>query len=222
VIAADDDRPFIDAKQQKRFERVVLIYLGGKMVQRKISSRCPRNGDWDISAGGLNYRSSCNRPFWHEAHHMVPNGALHAAVEAVGSDLPQHAEITLKIRDGLLEAIYNVNHKINMIILPIEKRIAEAILLPMHVDRLGGSNVRHTSYSDYVQQKLDKVFEKVASKVDPAKHEVPNLEDSKTKLEDLSNTLRKEIKATGRAGPGTSLDESFAPAPSDPGESLGG
>src|SRR5512138_1814596 len=55
-------RPFIDRQRERRFERVVLVYQPKTrtMVQRRISSRCPRDGDWDITATGLNYRSSCN------------------------------------------------------------------------------------------------------------------------------------------------------------------
>ena len=181
------------------------------MVQRKVHSKKPKAGDWDVTADGMNYRTTCNRPYWHEAHHIIPNGALHDAILSVGKGTGLEGEIAAKIRDGLLQAGYNLNHKRNMMILPIEKQISDAICLPIHVDRSKAANLRHTSYSAHVQQRLNEIFAPVKSKVDPSKHEIPNLEDTKTELEMLSDTLRTDIKGAGRRAPGTFLEDNFKP-----------
>jgi hypothetical protein len=190
---------------------VVLIYFNKRMFKRTVNSPCPSDGEWDIAADKYNYRSTCNRPFWHESHHIVPNGALHEAITDVGEGTSIPKEITIKVRDGLLDALYNINHKRNMIILPIEAQIGKAILLPLHVDRLKGEGYRHSNYSAYVREKLNEIFGPVKSKIDPAKHQVPPMDDTKTGLEGLSDTLRVEIKAAGSRSPGTSLDDNFAP-----------
>lgn len=206
-------RAFMAREGLPKYERVVLVYNPAtkRMMRRTVQSRRPTEADqWNVATDKLNYRSTCNRPYWHEAHHIVPNGALHAAIEKIGEGEALHQEIAIKVRDGLLKAQYNLNHKLNMIVLPIERQIAEAIELPIHVDRLDpGANYRHGSYSDTVQKELEKVFEDVRSKVDPAVHETPPMNDVKDRIVPLSIQLRARIKAAGAASPGTSLDRAF-------------
>ena len=93
----------------------------------------PKEGEWDLSKrrDSKNFRSSCNVPYWHEAHHIIPHGELRDAINAVGTgtEAAIYREI---IREGLLDEKYNLNHKLNMIILPMDKKVARALKLPRH------------------------------------------------------------------------------------------
>lgn len=205
---------FLESDTKKRFQRVVVFPSNGRMIPRTFMAHRPKEGYWDIagsdkSPGATNYRTTCNRPFWHEAHHIVPNGAFKNAILAVGKGTPKHGEYGFAIKEGLLKEKYNLNNKRNMIILPIAARIAKAIGLPMHIDRLGTSNVRHTSYSDDVETRLDKIFGPIEKALDA--HEKPSYVDCKQDIEELSDTLRGQIKTRGKTG--QALDELFAPPP---------
>jgi A nuclease family of the HNH/ENDO VII superfamily with conserved AHH len=203
---------FLESNTRKRYRRVVVFPSNGRMIPRQFMARRPKPGEWNIggadrSPGATNYRTTCNRPFWHEAHHIIPNGSFKNAIVAVGKGTDKHSEYTHEIKRGLMTEKYNLNNKVNMIILPIVSRIAKAIGLPMHVDRLGTTNVRHTSYSDHVEQRLDEIFGPIEKTLEA--HEKPAYKDCRSDLERFSGTLRTEIKSLGKTG--QALDELFAP-----------
>jgi A nuclease family of the HNH/ENDO VII superfamily with conserved AHH len=68
----------------------------------------------------------------HEAHHMVPNSELRGPIEDVGKDTPLEADLIRLIRGGLLNEGYNLNDKLNMIILPMCLPASKALGLPTH------------------------------------------------------------------------------------------
>ena len=89
----------------------------------------PKCGDWD--PGGQNFEHFI-RPYWHNAHHIVPNRALDNAIQVAGEE---DARIPNLIKAGLLKADYNLNDELNMIILPMERLIAATLGLPRHLKR---------------------------------------------------------------------------------------
>lgn len=163
----------------------------------------PVKYEWDITKNGENFRTSCNTPYWHEAHHIVTHGELHDSINSVGegSESPIYRHV---IRKGLLEEKYNLNHKSNMIILPMDKRIAEAIGLPRH--RRTPRIRSHRAYSKIVRSKLDKVFKPIQQE-ESAHKKTPDYKECRKKIGRISSRLRPLIK---NAGGKISMDEAFA------------
>jgi hypothetical protein len=157
---------------------------------------------WNVTEAGMNFRSSCNLPYWHESHHIVPNGELRDSIEAVGTgNLAEKYRIC--IRKGLLEEKYNLNFMDNMVILPMDRKVAKAIQLPRHRQTPGHRS--HKAYSKYVRGKLDSIFSKIRDQ--EKKHlRKPKYKACKRELLDLSAELRTEIFAAGGLG---SLDQAF-------------
>ena len=83
--------------------------------------------EWDLGKG-QNFDHFA-KPYWHNAHHIVPNRALASAITDAASDAKDSRLINL-IKAGLMKAKYNLNDKINMVILPMERIVAAALALP--------------------------------------------------------------------------------------------
>jgi hypothetical protein len=154
-------------------------------------------------------------PFWHNAHHMIPNGSLNNSITAAGKNLAN------VIRIGLLKATYNLNDKVNMIILPMKMADADALGLPRHLIGDEGSGQKpekysHRKYSEDVEALLKdimrdfKVLADEAVKAVAKKHKQPNPKLAKDKLEDLSRRLYKAITTVGLKAEGKSLSEKSA------------
>lgn len=170
-----------------------------------ISDTGPQPHAWDV--GGSNFQSWIT-PYWHNAHHIIPNGVLaHCIAAAADGD----TKLTLLLRAGLLGAKYNLNHKINMIILPMAEDVARALGLPRHLigpQKGGGGEVRsHTSYSDKVKDRLGGVMDDYKKVLEQKgeDHPAPPNELSKEKLEKCSQDVYESIKAFGKAQPGAPL-----------------
>lgn len=168
----------------------------------------PKEGEWDVSKrrDSKNFRSSCNVPYWHEAHHIVPHGELRDAINDVGTGT-EAAIYREVIREGLLDEKYNLNHKSNMIILPMDKKIARTIDLPRH--RRTPNHWSHRAYSDHVRTQLDDIFKSIRQE-ESAHKKRPEYKACKSRIVAKSNTLRNDIIAAGGQG---SLDEAFATPP---------
>ena len=154
------------------------------------------------------------RPYWHNAHHIIPNGALKTAIATAGKST---AGMTNLIKQGLLKAEYNLNDKINMIILPMEMRHGVILKLPRHLkgDEVGPNEKQeffsHEAYSDEAEISLGqimKTFKAEAAKAMKAvegTHEKPDATLSKQELEALSERLYNAIKSAGLVRPGAAL-----------------
>jgi A nuclease family of the HNH/ENDO VII superfamily with conserved AHH len=155
------------------------------------------------------------RPYWHNAHHIIPNGSLKNAIANTGaaaSGLPN------LIKQGLLKATYNLNDKVNMIILPMERKWGVLLGLPRHLkrDEVGPNEKQeffsHANYSDAAEKGLEPImngFKKMAvAAMDSAKpHEKPDVQLSKEQLESLSRRIYSSIKTAGKVKPGEALSK---------------
>lgn len=203
-------RPLSRAGEQKTLR---LMDRGGIMRTRN----APTQGEWDLTHGS-NFQRNCNTPYWHEAHHIVPNSVLERAVDNVvkDSDAPQtYKEL---IGCGLLDAKYNLNHMENLILLPGEERVAAVLRLLRHLE-----TERHRDHLPYRQYVLSKVQPKLAPvQAELEAHGTPDYEASADDIVGVSRTVRSEIKRAGSRGTGASLDEEFPgaeaprPAPKKP------
>jgi A nuclease family of the HNH/ENDO VII superfamily with conserved AHH len=158
----------------------------------------PGQGDWDVTAG--NFDTSCNVPYFHEAHHIVPNSTLAKAIE--GAVVTQ-AHV-YRVRGGLLDAGYNLNYKKNMILLPLDKAVAARLELPRHrrIDKFS-----HTTYSNYVEEWLTKQLLQIAQALDLDAHADPDLKSFKEFLDQVQMHLYAHILIAGEEVEITMLDE---------------
>ena len=161
----------------------------------------PKAKDWDPCVGE-NFRHF-TKPYWHNSHHIVPNGVLATAIlEASKKD----QRLSYLIKSGLLKAGYNLNARLNMIILPMEKEVAAALMLPRHlVGGEGGTNEKkeYFSHKDYSTRIADKVkavideYANILTKDPPEDHDRKPSELSKAKLERISKTVYTLLLAAG-------------------------
>lgn len=178
-------------------------------------------GSWDLGkavytkADGQvvsNYDTS-TLPFWHNAHHIIPNSTLNNELNSIPDNLKS------LVRGGLLDAKYNLNHKINMVILPMSKDVAAALGLPRHLT--GNEPVKkrtpkrkerapkvtdHPNYSKLVKYKIKPVVDnyKAAAKKALKKCKEPDGEYSKVKLEKISIDIFNQLKQVAN---GLALDD---------------
>lgn len=180
----------------------------------------PKEGDWhvggpprEISRGtfkgadkilvGHNFTRD-TWPYWNNAHHLIPKGTFEAAVKEQGT------KISELIQESLLKAKYNINHKINMLLIPQDREVANILGLPRHIQLKDGDIagldaecMDHPVYSMWtrtVKSGLNEVIqgykgicESAEKKAKEAGHENPDPELDKKKLERLSRTLLEQI-----------------------------
>ena len=198
----DDSRRYNWPRYKDLAQKNLSLFTRLRFGVRKVKPPNETERSWDVTEDGLNFRSSCNYPYWHESHHIVPHGELRDAIEDVGEG--SLCEIYRRcIRKGLLEEMYNLNFKDNMVILPMDRKIAKTIKLPRH--RMTPGHRSHRAYSKYVNQKLSAIFDKV--KKQEKKHiKKPKYKKCKRQLLSAAKALRTEIFAAGGL---VSLDEAF-------------
>jgi hypothetical protein len=198
----------------KRYASLTDRYKTGARMAKKgifpkgmtLTKKAPLPRQWDLGVG--NNFQDWREPYWHNAHHIVPNAVLNASLEKAANG---NSSVTLLVRSGLLGAKYNLNYKINMVILPMAEEVAAALSLPRHLigkTRVGPSEMRsHKDYSNNVKKGVDTVMSEYVKIFDPPQKGHPE-EPSKLcrkKLERCSKQTYKQIKAFGVESPGEAL-----------------
>lgn len=149
---------------------------------------------WDVVAG--NFDGKCRKPYYHQAHHIVPNSVLEGCIYQAAQESASFTLYKL-VRMGLLEAKYNLNHKDNMIILPMGKYVAKRLKLPRHLE--AGAQA-HDAYSKKVKNEVQKVIDQYKRLVEQAVPECdkpPPAELAKEGLMEVSTMMRSAIRAWG-------------------------
>ncbi|MFY2560375.1 AHH domain-containing protein [Corallococcus terminator] len=149
----------------------------------------PHGTSWDLD--GANFTDSASVPYSFEAHHVVPTNELMNAINSVGKTSPMKLEIVTLVRKGLMEEEYNLNDKVNMLILPMERDESFALALPKHKVTVQQPN--HYRYSNYVRQRLDKLFRHMKKDVD--KHEEEAKESDKAAKSSAKEATRSDTEA---------------------------
>jgi hypothetical protein len=177
----------------------------------------PRKGDWFLEGPtdtgykvgkktvpkGANF-SKDQWPYWHNSHHLIPKGMFLAEINARAA-----APV---VRLTLLKAMYNINHKINVGILPQDAEVAKMLALPRHLilgkssklTTLAEEYFNHTEYNDAVKDRLDEIlddFSKLCDKA-PPEHDDPEVTLTKDKLEKLSKDCWRKCVSFAGAGDG--------------------
>ncbi len=110
------------------------------------------------------------------------------------------------MQQGLLQAHYNINHKINMLFLPQDKEVGKILDMPRHIQLkeddgdVAQSCTNHSVYNEMVKtmenglKKIIKEYRKVIEKAQTDNAcETPDFKLDKSKLEKLSRKLLKLI-----------------------------
>lgn len=185
-------KPLADAGQ--KVETAQTVARSKNLFPKHYKSHLdpPAEGDWDVK--GDNFFARCFDPYWHEAHHVVPNSTLAQAIASV-----DNGTYTVVIRHGLASESYNLNDKKNMVMLPMDAAVAKAMRLPRH--RQTATTRSHQGYSRHVLNRLTEIFNELAEQL--AMHEAPKYKSVKKDIEALSENLFTAI-VTSEAG---SLDD---------------
>lgn len=190
--------------------------------------KVPQPGDWDVDGPkrkkvkdgsgkeiplGKNFTGGF-WPYWNNAHHMIPKDTLNARIAAAHND----PKIVNLIRAGLLKAKYNVNHYVNMILLPMDKEVGFLLKLPRHLSLEQGSTefddnpkFDHTVYNAKVVTRLKSIMKNFAEEAEETKRKKRSCNIakmvplSKAKLVVLSEDCLTSIKAFGILSPGEPL-----------------
>ncbi len=156
-----------------------------------------------------NFRQWCTVPYWHNSHHIIPNGVLNGLLlESSMTDM----RLFWLVRVCLLNAKYNLNAKENMILLPMRKYVANVLCLPRHIagvdcePSVTPERVNHSKYNSNVRIKVKKVISKFAKDIVAEEHNVKLPKIAKTKLENISKNIYKKLRAWGKKAKGKSLD----------------
>jgi hypothetical protein len=119
----------------------------------KFVLNAPKKGEWDVGTG-RNFKWDSRTPYLHNAHHVVTNSQLRSAIEKSEDKFPG---FTLVVRKGLLRADYNLNHRDNVVILPMDSKVAGALNLPRHLITVLHRD--HYVYSKHVGMELKSIMQ---------------------------------------------------------------
>jgi hypothetical protein len=141
--------------------------------------------------GGMGY----HHPYFHNYHHMVPNGAIH---EFIGCTENGTKKLFL-----LMTSLYNINAADNIVLLPKQSFVGRALGLPIHCPYGQRS---HPTYSNSCQKTLSKIsdlLQEVLDQGSPHRLNDSNVAVIKQEINLLEKKLLMFIKAMT---PGESLD----------------
>jgi len=140
-----------------------------------------------------NFSDSARVPYYHQAHHILPNAVLNTSIDDAAEQAG--ARLYRLVRIGLLNAMYNLNYKDNMIILPMDRDVSMAIKLPRHLHL---NQMKHAAYSKLIKSRVAPVIQDYASLIDDGEeHEEPSEEFDKEQLEAIPPPMRRAIRAWG-------------------------
>lgn len=159
----------------------------------------PVQGEWNYNAScwrrvrGVerqvkNFFERASVPYNHQAHHLVANGELADSIVKIFSPI----DSVVAVGRGLYKAEYNLNHKDNMINLPMDRVVSKAIGLPLHQSCWLAQS--HPQWSAYVSAKLEPILAPLKKQLE--QHKARDYGNVRKDLEDLAVALRNEVLAT--------------------------
>jgi hypothetical protein len=168
---------------------------------------------WDVNESRFRKANPPGAPYAHQAHHLLPRNVLDEAMLTT-AEASESTLLAIILRMGLLEAKYNLNHKDNMMILPVDVRDSRVLELPTHLGSHPNYDAVVTSKVQPVIDEYAKLLEKAAEK--PGKHPAPPDKLSRAKLVRVSAQMRAMVFTWARGTGGTRLEKQ-APLPKPPG-----
>jgi hypothetical protein len=196
--------------------RVPDWHLGGPataILRERIDKKTTDN----VIQPGMNF-TNMRWPYWNNAHHLISKGRFKATIIGHGAVMSE------LIQTALLKAKYNINHKLNMLLIPMDKEVAAILGFLRHL-QLGHDDApvrkekrAHRIYDKMVigmeKSGLNRIIGNYASILTDVEaqrekdkdHDVPDAELDKKKLERLSAILLDWILDEGAVSQGDSLD----------------
>lgn len=150
------------------------------------------HGDCNPGTDG-NFKDDAHIPYHHEAHHIAANAELRNALSMAAEGIKPKDKVMLMMRAGLMNEGYNLNHKVNMIILPMSLGPVEVLGLPRHRKTVEHRN--HPAYSKYIKKELHKAFGWLQEAA--KKHKLPPYKKSKSIVETVSKVTYKKLLVAG-------------------------
>lgn len=154
------------------------------------------------SSGNYKPFATQNHPWRNEAHHIIPRSTLARSIEDISKAAEPNADAMFEAAIVfLLEEKYNLNDEKNMIMLPLEHKVAVTLGLPEH---LKGGAWDHPQYSAMVKSrlklKLDPVYKSLADATRKRKHPKKFTKPAVRKiLETISDNVYRWIIAKTKA-----------------------
>jgi hypothetical protein len=186
----------------------------------------PKEGDWhldgpkrgDMKDGGgrpIPPGQNFTRhtwPYWHNSHHLIPKGLFHETLAEI-----RDADCQALVRLALLRAKYNINHHVNVILLPQDLEVARVLGLPRHLILEDGSWViedcpkfNHAAYNMNVYNRLKPVINEYTEACDAELRkncDTSQFKLSKEQLEELSRECYRAVTEFGTAHPGSPISD---------------
>lgn len=130
-------------------------------------------------------------PYYHQHHHMIPQGAFRDFVIYGEGDVEPAERIKI-----VLKSRWNINEPDNIVMLPKEEFIADIVMLPSHQPYgFYGPDRFHQTYSKSLKMKLDDVRNKIDEAVKGNKDgRHKEVKDIKIDLKVLEDELLEQIK----------------------------
>lgn len=119
----------------------------------KLLLQAPKAGDWDVGVG-RNFKWDSRTPYLHNSHHIVTNSMLRDAIQ---KSEKKFSGFALVVRKGLARADYNLNHRDNVVILPMDSKVSGVLNLPRHL--ITPLHRNHFAYSKYVAAELKTIMQ---------------------------------------------------------------
>ncbi len=128
-------------------------------------------------------------PYTNQVHHVVPNNVLKKAILDVTE---KKVTLVKDLVDGLLAAKYNINFKVNMLILPTLDKVCCILGLPKHL----GS---HPTYDKNIKSRVNKAVQGYAADIDDEEEHEPDFDEIRDELEVVSSEVYDSIVAYGQS-----------------------
>ncbi len=154
--------------------------------------KAPKDGAWDL--GKDDNFQHWMIPYWHNTHHIIGCGAVRRTFE-------KDEEQKLLLASG-----WNINNKINAIILPKQIEVARILKLPAHVPPRTPPS--HKKFCGDVESGLNKIKAKLAKNRGETNHELVDEDKGacKDQLERVSKRVRSFLFRAGEKDPGIDID----------------
>ena len=177
-------------KLKAKGEKAVSVSPDNKgMYLRKVNK--PGQGDWDVDPKKRNFKWDCNVPYYHEAHHVIPDATLRTGLLETFGENPA---VAAWVAEKMLDAPYCVHHKDNMLILPMDQFVGEVLNLPIHRET---KQCNHNLYDKYILSKvkarIEAVQEQIMEEHDKQDENAPKTKNLASSLEALARTTYTEV-----------------------------
>ena len=185
--------------------------------QAELQRLNPKKSLYGASAGAIsNFVSNAQWPYFFNCHHLIPKGLFNRVIDEQSSkSCPDaSAECALAIRYRLLKAKYNINHKVNMMILPNMQTPAGLLSLPRHLTRkpqpteknsVSAEFRSHDKYDKEVRKLLEPKIRAAATDFSKNRCQAGGLEPLKIDLESISRHCFSDILRLGKLRKGSPL-----------------